>query len=125
MELTTEEINKNRSDRLKSARKNKGLSLSDVAFALGTTKASVSRWELGITGGIKLPQLQKLAKLYEVDTAWLFGYDVPMLPETSEHKNVREMINAWMRDASFEDLKKFEALARITFNKGDLQNDCA
>lgn len=119
MELTTEEINKNRSDRLKSARKNKGLSLSDVAFALGTTKASVSRWELGITGGIKLPQLQKLAKLYEVDAAWLFGYDVPMLPETSEHKSVREMINAWMRDASFEDLKKFEALARITFNKGD------
>lgn len=119
MELTTEQIQKNRTERLRSARKRLGLSLDEVAYSIGTTKASVSRWESGITGGIKLPQLQKLAKLYEVDTAWLFGYDVPMLPETEEHQTIRELIDSWMREASIDDLKKFEALARITFNKGD------
>ena len=119
MELTDKEIAENRRKRLKECRIKNNLFIEDVAEMAGVGKSSVSRWETGNTENIKLAILHKLASFYNVNAAWLFGYDVPMLPETKEHQTIREMINAWMRDASFEDLKKFEALARITFNKGD------
>lgn len=118
-DIDLKEINENRSKRLKESRIEKGLSITEVSKMIGVNHSTLSRWEAGKTTSMKFDHLQKIADIYGVNPAWLFGYDVPMLPETKEHQTIREMINAWMRDASFEDLKKFEALARITFNKGD------
>ena len=54
-------------EKLRRARLEKGLSLFQVADALGyKTRASVHHWETGYRIP-KLASLKKLAKLYEVD----------------------------------------------------------
>lgn len=117
MELTTKQIMENRKERLKSCRKEHNLLMIDVGKYLGVGKSSVSRWESGETGGIKLDQLKKLASLYNVDAAWLYGYDVPKEPESQEHKDIKNRIFALIENASDEDLKKIEQVINLFLAK--------
>jgi transcriptional regulator with XRE-family HTH domain len=60
------------SKRLRELRKQKKLSMQDVANSLGVTRASVSKWELGFTQP-ELPRLERLAELYEVAVGFILG----------------------------------------------------
>ena len=60
------------SQRLRELRKKKKLSMQDVANSLGVTRASVSKWELGLTQP-ELPRLERLAELYEVTVGFVLG----------------------------------------------------
>jgi transcriptional regulator with XRE-family HTH domain len=43
------------------------LSLKDVALEIGTTDASISRWELGILDlKLKIDQIDRLLKIYQI-----------------------------------------------------------
>lgn len=58
--------------RIKNARKRKGLRQIDVARALGTTQATVCRWERG-TYRPDWPMRAPLAELLELDADELVG----------------------------------------------------
>lgn len=61
--------------KLKNARLKKGLTLQQVADALGRkTRASVQHWESGYRIP-KLSNLKRLAKLYDVDIAYFIADD--------------------------------------------------
>lgn len=59
---------------IKRARQAKGYSQESFAEALGTTQASVSRWELG-TSEPRPAMRQKIASLLDVSVAYLMGED--------------------------------------------------
>lgn len=64
--------------RLKYARELRDISLEKAGETVGVHKSTILRWERGNTEKFKIPTLEILADLYEVNLVWLMGYDVPM-----------------------------------------------
>jgi len=52
------------------------MSLDDVARAMGTSKATVSRWESGVIKNLKLPYLRMLSQILYMPIEAFLGDDV-------------------------------------------------
>ena len=59
----------------KELRRNKGLTLKDVAKVLNTSEQAVNKYELEIVRNIPLERIEAMAKLYEVSPAYIMGWD--------------------------------------------------
>lgn len=79
--------------RIKKARADKGLTLQDVSDELGLTKSTIQRYEAGAFQSMKLPVLEALANLLNVNPAWLMGKDVPqyLASKTKRYSNLFEI----------------------------------
>lgn len=64
--------------RLKQARELRHITLEEAGKKVDVHKSTVLRWENGETEKFKIPTLEILANYYNVNPAWLMGYDVPM-----------------------------------------------
>lgn len=64
--------------RLKQARELRHITLEEAGKRVNVHKSTILRWENGETEKFKIPVLESLANLYNVNPAWLMGYDVPM-----------------------------------------------
>lgn len=73
--------------RLKQARELRNITLEEAGNKIGVHKSTILRWENGETEKFKIPMLETLASLYNVNPAWLMGYDVPM-ERKKEESNV-------------------------------------
>ncbi|MBE7010852.1 MAG: LexA family transcriptional regulator [Ruminococcaceae bacterium] len=62
-------------ERIKKKREESGLSLQDIAEKLAVNRSSVMRWENGETNRIKLPVIEKLAKILKTTPKYLMGYE--------------------------------------------------
>ena len=60
-------------ERIRAARKDKGLSQKTVAQMLGITQPGYQQIESGIKGDMKVATLLKLCRLFEVSSDWLLG----------------------------------------------------
>ena len=58
-------------ERIRTARKQVGLSQADVAKALRISASAVNQWEHGLTKNMRLPHFFALASLVEKDPRWL------------------------------------------------------
>lgn len=70
--------------RLKQARELRNITLEEAGNKIGVHKSTILRWENGETEKFKIPMLETLASLYNVNPAWLMGYDVPMERQKEE-----------------------------------------
>ncbi len=61
----------NLTDRIRAARKQAGLSQTDVARALRVSVSAVNQWEQGVIKNIKLPHFFALTNLLGQDPQWL------------------------------------------------------
>lgn len=59
--------------RIKQQRKALNISVVDVAAYTGLSKATIHRYENGDIKDIKLPVLEKVAAILDVDPLWLIG----------------------------------------------------
>lgn len=107
-----EQLNKSRI-RLKQLRKEKHLTLEKAADLIGVQKSAYRKMELGITKGVKINYIQKLADYYQVNPAWLCGYDVNKYL-TQKNKYILE-ITEFIEHLSERDLKKVIALLKEIF----------
>lgn len=73
--------------RLKYSRELRDISLEKAGVVIGVHKSTLLRWEQGKTEKFKIPVLEALANLYNVNPAWLMGYDVPM---EKNHQYIRK-----------------------------------
>ncbi len=64
--------------RLKECRKSADKTLEQIGTLCGVHKTTVMRWEKGEIEKVGLPTIQLLASFYNVNPAWLSGFDVPM-----------------------------------------------
>lgn len=73
---------KSTADRLRELMEYYGISQSDISKTTGIAKSSVSMY---VSGQRKPGQdnLSDIAEAYNVDEAWLLGYDVPMKPNSA------------------------------------------
>lgn len=98
-----EQLNKIR-NRLRKTRKENHLTLEKAADLIGVQKSAYRKMELGITKGVKISYIQKLADFYQVNPAWLCGYDVSKYI-TMKNKYILE-ITEFIEHLSEKDLKK-------------------
>ncbi len=78
-------------DRIKERRRALGLTLLEVADALGVKEATVQRYESGEIKNLKLGTINALAKLFKCSPSYLVGWDFDetLPPEVMEIKNER------------------------------------
>lgn len=59
--------------RIETRRKELGLKLDDIANELGLARSTIQRYEKGTIATIKMPIIEAIARVLEVDPAWLCG----------------------------------------------------
>ncbi|MBR1969606.1 MAG: helix-turn-helix domain-containing protein [Clostridia bacterium] len=76
-------------DRIKERRRALGLTLLEVADALGVKEATVQRYESGEIKNLKLETINSLAKLFRCSPSYLVGWDFEdsLPPQVMEIKN--------------------------------------
>lgn len=60
--------------RLKSRRKELGMTLADVGNALGVSCVAVSRWENGLINTINIEKIEKIAEVLQCPPSYLMGW---------------------------------------------------
>ena len=68
------------SEVIKRRRKELGLTLAQIADAMGVAEATVQRWESGNIKSIRQGKIAQLAEVLKVSPASLMGWDSPELP---------------------------------------------
>lgn len=58
-------------NRIRSRREELGLTMDDVAAEIGLNKSTIQRYESGSIRTIKLPVIEAIARVLDVDAAWL------------------------------------------------------
>lgn len=84
-------------DILKSRRIELGLTMKDVADAVGVSESAISRWESGEISNMRRDRIYLLAKKLEISPLVIMGYEEP----TDRAKQFAEMI----KDFSEEEIK--------------------
>lgn len=59
--------------RIEARRNQLGLTLDDIAASVGVAKSTIQRYEKGTIDRIKLPVIEAIARVLDVDPAWLCG----------------------------------------------------
>jgi transcriptional regulator with XRE-family HTH domain len=104
---------------LRDARLKKGMTLKDVAVAVGVSEATISRWESGDIENMRRDKIKRLADALSLSPAVIMGYDeqsdevdryytnpdtARIAQEIYEDSDMRLLFDA-AQDAKPEDLK--------------------
>lgn len=60
-------------ERISFRRKQLGLTLDDIASEIGVAKSTVQRYEKGTIDKVKLPVIEAIARVLQVNPSWLCG----------------------------------------------------
>ena len=112
-----EQCFENRKTRLRQAREEANLSLTDAARKTGVSHTTILRLEKGDIKSIEYSLLKKLASLYHVNDEWLFGYD----SEKDEGVKLVQGIEL-LKKVPQRDLDKVIQILRV-FSKEDLNKN--
>lgn len=81
------------SSRLKSRRKELGLTLNDIANLMGVSEATVQRWESGAIKNLRYERISALASVLNVSPSYLMGWTEP---GTEQDAPTRESVTAML-----------------------------
>ena len=71
-------------DIIKNRRKELGMNQEDLARSVGTTKATVSRWESGDIHKMKSTYIKSIADVLQIDPMVFFQREEVLLPDEAE-----------------------------------------
>lgn len=71
--------------RIEQRRKDLGITLDDIAQEIGVAKSTVQRYEKGTLGKVKLPVVEAIARVLDVNPAWLCCKSDEMNPVRHVH----------------------------------------
>lgn len=98
-------------NRIKELRLNAGMTLMDVANALGVSEGTAQRYESGGIRNLKYDTIVMLANLFQVSPAYLLGWDED---ETIENRDETYYLNPEAAEMANELFKRPEM--RILFD---------
>lgn len=106
--------------RIKSLRKERGLTLLQVAEKLGVTESTVQRYESGNIKNLKYETMVELAELFDVAPAYLMGWTSEEEDTTQANKDITEAValfqklNAVGRTEALNRLQEMTSLEKYT-----------
>ena len=74
-------INKEIGKRIKTIRKQKGITLADLGARLGISESNMQRYESGKIASVSIDFINRLAPILEVKPEWLIGWDKEPTPQ--------------------------------------------
>lgn len=81
--------------RIRMKRTEKGMTMEQLASALGVKASAINKYEKGIVENIKRSTIKEMAIILECDPAWLMGFDSveqdsnePVTPSEQELLNI-------------------------------------
>lgn len=74
--------------RIEQRRKERGMTLDDVAQEIGVARSTIQRYEKGSIEKIKLPIIEAIARVLGVNPAWICGKSDMMEPERQLPPNI-------------------------------------
>ena len=74
-------INKEIGERIKTIRKQKGITLADLGARLGISESNMQRYESGKIASVSIDFINRLAPILEVKPEWLIGWDNEPSPQ--------------------------------------------
>ena len=74
---TTEKEAKLIGTRIKDTREELGMAQKEVAEKINVAPSTIMRYEKGHILDVKIPVLESIARVLDVNPSWLLGYDVP------------------------------------------------
>ena len=118
-------INKEIGERIKTIRKQKGITLADLGARLGISESNMQRYESGKIASVSIDFINRLAPILEVNPEWLIGWDKDDTPqgyyldsETAEYLRTRpgaRMLFSAAKDITKEEME--ETVKYIEFLK--------
>mgnify|MGYP000562460395 FL=1 len=96
----------NLSNVLKRRRKELGLTLLQVAEAMGVSEATVQRWESGSIKSVRYDKIDKLAKVLKVEPAEIMGWNTSRQEDDKLNKFSADIID-------LSNMKRIPILGRI------------
>ncbi len=92
--------------RIKTLREEHNLTQTELAEMVGVTKTTVSRWETGNIETLKMNILEKLSTKFQVNPAWILGYDVQRKILSKEGETTKAELEKKIRLMDEEQLRK-------------------
>ena len=88
--------------RIKSLRESKGITQTELAELIGTTKQNIYKYENGIITNIPSDKIELIAQRLSVSPAYLMGWEEMLIEKTdcpcpNADNNVSEMINIFKK----------------------------
>lgn len=74
-------INKEIGERIKTIRKQKGITLANLGARLGISESNMQRYESGKIASVSIDFINRLAPILEVKPEWLIGWDKEPTPQ--------------------------------------------
>lgn len=108
------------SKRMRKARDNKGMTLSQLGKIIGKTEATVQRYESGSIKNLKNDTIVQIADALEINPAYLMGWiDEPNIEEIKENENTKAIAAHIRDDATEEEIKEIQKFIDYTFHNRD------
>ena len=87
-------MDNNMAQKIKDLRKEKGLTLEQVASVVGVGKSTVRKWETGMIANMRRDKIAALAKALGTTPAYLMGWkeDIKKVPPTEENLSEGEKV---------------------------------
>lgn len=105
-------------NKLRHLRKQKNLTIVEVAEKIGVTKLTVLRWEHG-TNQISIGKAKKLAEYFGVSVGYLLGLDTPAKDGIAE---LIDKVNEWADKRSLTQADPKIQWMRITEEVGEIRD---
>lgn len=83
--------------RLRELRKERGLTLLQVAEKLGVTESTVQRYESGNIKNLKYETMVELAELFDVAPAYLMGWTSSENSSQKDNQELAEVVNLFQK----------------------------
>ena len=94
---------------IKMKRKERNMTLKDVADRIGVSEATVSRWESGSVGSMKRQNVAALARLFDVSPAVLMDWE-----EYEEENDIRKKLIKELNDlAEVSSIERLEMVLAL------------
>ena len=110
-------------NRIKQARLIRNMTLDEVADEVKVAKSTIQRYETAKIQSLKMPVLEAIAKVLDINPVWLMGEDVPMERPQSEdaerfrtfaksfnEKRRERIISMNLKDSELELINKYRYL---------------
>lgn len=99
--------------RIQQARSEAGMTLQQIATAIGVTKSTVQRYEQGRIENVKQPVIEAMARVLEVNPEWLLGRSDRREPVDVDFDDFTYALHRETKALTEENRNKLLEMARI------------
>lgn len=106
---------------LKNRRLELGLTMREVATALGVSEATISRYESGDIQNMGIDKLQALAEILHCSPVYLMGFDVPVCSSdlSSDEEHFLHLFRNLNLEGQHKLIERAEELRDLGYVKGE------